>query len=256
MVSTKPLKANELVMMLAGLLNLDVTLLARVANVPTRNLISWLAGKKDNLRLQSVMSMLSLLGFKLDDGIKLDDKRVHFWHVKDGMFAGGKGAYESLTKLSKLLAGCMITRVQPTKKSFFSGRDYYMVWGDGVRLVVIVSRSPFKVSKVGPEVIKGACWRDEDDQHTITTNPRLWAHLVEKDLTVHEFDRIFQKVEDTVTWTDLSLIAREFGVTPQQISEWIMERHGESGVREGDDRGGIDIDGGGRLLAVAHRKAA
>lgn len=254
MVPTKRLKANELVMMLAGLLNLDVKVLARVANVPTRNLTSWLAGKKDNLRLQSVMSLLSLLGLKLEDGIKLDDKRVHFWQINDGSFAG-KGAYESLTKLSKLLTGCMITRVQSSKKPLFSGHDYFLVSGDGVRLVVIVSRSIFKVSKVGPEVIKGACWRDDDNQHTITTNPRLWAHLVEKDLTVHEFDRIFQQIEENVTWTDLSLIAREFGVTPQQISEWIMERYGEAAAGDGDDRG-IDIDGGGRLLALAHRKAA
>lgn len=123
MAPTKRLKANELVTMLAGLLNLDVNLLARVANVPTRNLISWLAGKKDNLRLQSVMSLLSLLGFKLERGIRLDDKRVHFWHINDGLFAGGKSAYESLTKLSKLMSGCMITRVLPTKKPLFSGHD-------------------------------------------------------------------------------------------------------------------------------------
>lgn len=255
MAPTKRLKANELVTMLAGLLNLDVNLLARVANVPTRNLISWLAGKKDNLRLQSVMSLLSLLGFKLERGIRLDDKRVHFWHINDGLFAGGKSAYESLTKLSKLMSGCMITRVLPTKKPLFSGHDYFLVWGDGVRLVVIVSKSLFKASKVSPEVIKGACWRDDDDRHTITTNARLWAHLVEKDLTVHEFDRIFQKIEESVTWTDLSLIAREFGITPQQISEWIMERFGETGATDSDDRG-IDIDGGGRLLALAHRRAA
>lgn len=255
MVPTKRLKANELVTMLAGLLNLDVNLLARVANVPTRNLVSWLAGKKDNLRLQSVMSLLSLLGLKLEAGIRLDDKRVHFWHINDGLFAGDKSAYESLTKLSKLLSGCMITRVRPTKKSLFSGREYFLVWGDGVRLVVIVSKSLFRASKVSPEVIKGACWRDDDDQHTITTNARLWAHLVEKDLTVHEFDRIFQQIEESVTWADLSLIAREFGITPQQISEWIMERYGEAAAADGDDRG-IDIDGGGRLLALAHRKAA
>lgn len=255
MVPTKRLKASELVLMLSGLLNMDVKLLARVANVPTRNLVSWLAGKKDNLRLQSVMSLLTLLGFKVDAGIRLDDKRVHFWHINANLFAGDKSTYESLTKLSKLLSGCMITRVLPTKKSIFSGRDYFLVCGEGVRLVVIVTKSLFKASKISPEVIKGACWRDEDDHHTITTNSRLWAHLVEKDLTVHEFDRIFQQIDETVTWADLSLIAREFGVTPQHISEWIMERFGEDGVSDPDDRG-IDIDGGGRLMALAYSRAA
>ncbi len=255
MVPTKRLKANELVMMLAGLLNLDVSILARVANVPTRNLMSWLAGKKDNLRLQSIVALLSLMGIRLDDGIQLDDKRVHFWTVNDSIFAGRKGAYDSLTKLSKLLTGCMITRVVPAKKRFYSGREFYMIWGDGVRLVLIVNKQAFKAPKISPDVIKGACWRDEDDHHTITTNSRLWAHLVEKDLTVHEFDRIFQQAEENVTWSDLSLIAREFGVTPHQISEWIMERFGDTKSSNDEERG-IDIDGGGRLLALAQRKVA
>lgn len=255
MAPTKRLKANELVMMLAGLLNLDVKILARVANVPTRNLLTWLAGKKDNLRLQSVVALLSLLGIRLENGIQLDDKRVHFWNINNSIFAGRKGAYDSLTKLSKLLTGCMITRVVPAKKPAFSGRELYMVWGDGVRLVVIVNKGLFKAPRISPDVIKGACWRDDDDDHTITTNSRLWAHLVEKDLTVHEFDWIFQQAEENVTWSDLSLIAREFGVTAQQISEWIMDKFGDAKSSDDEERG-IDIDGGGRLLALAQRKVA
>lgn len=72
---------------------------------------------------------------------------------------------------------------------------------------------------------------------------------------MHEFDRIFQQAEENVTWSDLSLIAREFGVTPHQISEWIMERFGDTKSSNDEERG-IDIDGGGRLLALAQRKVA
>jgi hypothetical protein len=256
MAATNRLKANELVMMLAGMLRLDVDFLARVANVPKRNLLSWLIGKRNSLRTQSVISLFAPLGLKLEKGIRLDDRCVHFWHVNDSLFAG-KSAYNSLSRLSRLLSGCMITRVSPAKKRVFSGRDYFLVWGDGVRLVIIVNKSLFKTPKVSPEVIKGACWRDDNDHHSITTNDRLWTNLVEKDLTIHEFDQIFQQVEETVTWSDLSLIAREFGVTPQRLSEWVMEHYGETAAAEPDseDRG-IDIDGGGRLLALAHRWAA
>lgn len=255
MAPNKRLKANELVMILAGLLNLDVHFLARVANVPTRNLMSWLAGKKDNLRLQSIVSLLSLLGIRLDDGIQLDDKRVHFWTINDSIFAGKKGAYEPLSKLSKLLTGCMISRIVPAKKRLFSTREYYMIWGDSVRLVLIVNKQVFKAPKVSPDVIKGACWRDDNDHHTISTSPRLWAHLVEKDLTLHEFDRIFQQTEESVTWSDVSLMAREFGVTPQNISEWIMEQFGDAKTPQEEERG-MDIDGGGQLLVLAQRKVA
>jgi len=255
MGDAKRLKANELVTMLAELLNLDVNLLARVANVPKRNLETWLSGKKDNLRLQSVMSLLAILGFNLDDGIKLDDKRVHFWRVNDGLFSNSKSVYQSLSKLSKLMAGCMITKVVPAKKRLFSGAEYFMISGDNVRVVIIVNKGLFKKARINPDVIKGAVWRDDNEHHSITTNARLFASMAEKDLTTHEFDRIFQKIEETVTWADLSLIAREFGSTPQQISEWIMERFGEVAASDSDDRGGIDIDGG-RLLTLVHRKTA
>lgn len=255
MAPVKRLKANELVMLLAELLNLDVELMARVGNIPSRNLKSWLAGKKENLRLQSVVSLLSILGLKFEDGIRLSDDRVHFWRVNDGTFSRSKTVYEKLSRLSKLMSDCMITRIEPTKKRFFGRRDYYMISGEGVRVVVIVKRGIFKSSKVGPEVIKGACWRDESDHHTITANKSMWANLVEMDLTTHEFDRIFAQSEDAVTWSDLSLIAREFGVTPANLSDWIMSHNGEEGQAESED-GGIEIDGGGQLLALVHRRAA
>lgn len=166
MVPTKRLKANELVMMLAGLLNLDVSILARVANVPTRNLMSWLAGKKDNLRLQSIVALLSLMGIRLDDGIQLDDKRVHSGPSTTAYFAGRKGACDSLTKLSKLLTGCMITRVVPAKKRFYSGREFYMIWGDGVRLVLIVRQTGLQ----GAEDLAGC------DQRGVLAGRRRSSH--------------------------------------------------------------------------------
>lgn len=257
MSAAKRLKANELVIMLSGLLNFDVTLMARVANVPKRNLFSWLfAGKKDNLRLQSIASLLTLLGLKLEDGIRLDDKRVHFWQINDGLFAGGKSAYDTISRLSKLMPGCLITRVAPAKKRLIPRPDYYLISGANVRVVVIVNKSIFKRAKLSPEVIKGACWRDDNEHHTITTNARLWANLVEKDLTTYEFDRIFGQIEETVSWTDVSLMAREFGIMPQHISEWIMERFGDAGNGAEEDEQGIDIDGGGRLLELVHNRAA
>lgn len=257
MSAGKRLKANELVILLSGLLNLDATLMARVANVPKRNLVSWLyAGKKDNLRLQSIVSLLTLLGLKLDDGIRLDDKRVHFWQINDSLFTRGKSAYESISKLSKLMPGCMITKVLPAKKRFLPWPDYFLISGANVRVVVIVNKSVLKSAKINPEIIKGACWRDDNEHHTITTNGKLWANMAEKDLTSYEFDRIFGQVEETVTWADISLIAREFGIMPQHISDWIMERFGESHKDVDDGENGFDIDGGGRLLELVHSKAA
>lgn len=262
MAPTKRLKANELVMLLAGLLNLDVELMARVGNLPVRNLKTWLAGKKENLRPQSVINLMALLGLKVDGGIRLDDSRVHFWHLHDRTFGRSKTAYAPLTALSKLLAGSSITAVRPPKPSLADKllRAYYLVSGNGVRVVVCVSKGPFKAARVGPEIIKGGAWRDDNDHHTIPTSAKRWNNLVERDLTSFEFDQIFNMVEETVSWNDVSLMAREFGVAASDVAQWIADKFGErpqSGTA--DDDAGIDLDGGGRLLLLVgnnNRRAA
>ncbi|MDH0342017.1 hypothetical protein [Chromobacterium haemolyticum] len=264
MAANKRLKANELVMLLAGLLNLDVELMARVGNLPVRNLKSWLAGKKENLRPQSVINLMSLLGLKVDNGIRLDDSRVHYWSISDGAFTRSKAAYQPLTALSKLLVGCSITAVRPPKPSLADKRlrSYFLVSGNGVRVVVCVSKGFFKRARVNPEVIKGAGWRDDTDHHSIPTSNRLWTHLTERDLTTFEFDHIFNQTEENVSWNDVSLMAREFGVTAADAAQWIAEKFGDrsqqSPVSDEDD-GGIDLDGSGKLLLLVgnnNRRAA
>jgi len=256
MNSTNPakrLKANELVLLLSGLLNFDVDLMARVCNLPAQNLRSWLSGKKDNLRAQSVINLMTQLGLVVDNGIHLDSKRVHFWNIHDGTFGSSKAAYGALSALSKLLSGCSITAVQPPNFSWFDKRTsaYYLISGRGIRVVVSVAKGFFKGARLTPEVIKGAMWRDESDSHTISTSAQRWANLVDKDLTSYEFDAIFNQIDETVSWADVSLMAREFGVTPANAAQWIAEQYGgkvSHSPADSDDGGGMDLEGGGRLL--------
>ncbi|WP_434967895.1 hypothetical protein, partial [Pseudomonas aeruginosa] len=112
MATQKRMKANELVTLLAELVVMDIEMMARFANIPVQNLRSWLAGKKENLRLQSVMNLMSVMGLKVDNGLRLDDARVHYWYIEDSIFSQKKSVYAALTKLSKLLAGCSITAVE------------------------------------------------------------------------------------------------------------------------------------------------
>lgn len=264
MAANKRLKANELVMLLSGLLNLDVELMARVGNLPVRNLKSWLAGKKENLRPQSVINLMAMLGLKVDNGIRLDDNRVHYWSISDGTFSRSKAAYQPLTAISRLLAGCSITQVRPPKPSLADKRlrSYFLVSGLGVRVVICVNKGFFKRARVNPEVIKGAAWRDDTDHHTIPASNRLWTHLTERDLTSFEFDSIFNRVEENVSWTDVSLMAREFGVTAADAAQWIAEKYGDhtASAQTNDDDDGFDLDGSGKLLLLVsnnhNRRAA
>ncbi|WP_262378257.1 hypothetical protein [Pseudomonas sp. WS 5532] len=255
MATQKRMKANELVLLLAKLVDMDVEMMARIANLPVRNLRSWLAGKRENLRLQSVMNLMSVMGLKADGGLRLDDSRVHYWYIEDTIFSQKKRVYASITQLSKLLTGCSITAVAPTtlKLKERLGYSFYLVASAKVRLVICVKRSLFRRPDISPEVIKGASWRDDSDDHSITANSRLWTHLVERDLTTFEFDRMFNLVDESTSWADVSLMAREFGVTAADVAQWILERSGEAPVAShpADDDGGIDIEDGARLYLVA-----
>lgn len=253
MAGQTKMKANELVVVLAGLLNLDVENLARVGNLPVENLRSWLAGKRDNLRLSSIVSLLALLGLDVSSGvIRLASDRVHFWTVRDSTFARSRRAYTALTSVSKLLAGCSITRVEVKQRGFRERmtRARYLLSGSGIRVVISVEKSALKAACIGPEIIKGACWRDDSDDHVIPASQEFWGRLLQRDLTTFEFDRAFNQVADTATWSDVSLIAREFGISPSDVAGWIAERFGEATRPQADEASGMDLHGSGGALRL------
>jgi hypothetical protein len=248
---------------LADLLDLDVELMARVGNLPVRNLRTWLAGKKENLRPQSVINLMTMLGLKVDSGIRLDCSRVHYWTMHDGTFSRRKTVYQPLTALSKLMSGCSITTVKCAKPSLTDRflRTYYLISGNGVRVVVCVDKGLLKRAKISPEVIKGASWRDDTDHHSIQASARMWNHLIDRDLTTFEFDSIFNQTEESVSWGDVSLMAREFGVTASDAAQWIAEKFGDAEPAPvAEDDQGFDLDGSGKLLLMigthSHRRAA
>ncbi|MFM0265510.1 hypothetical protein [Paraburkholderia sediminicola] len=252
----KRMTANELVSVLAGLLNFDAELLARVGNLPLRNLRSWLAGKQDNLRGDSVVTLMSLIGVKLGQQIRLDADRVHYWTITDDMFSRSKAAYKPLTVLSKLMTGCAITAVQPPRAKRFSRvfQQHFMISGAGVRIIVSVNKGLFKQSRVNPETIKGAMWRDDSEDHTITVPRVLWQRLLDRDLTRFEFDQAFEERYEAVTWNDVDLIAREVGVTAGDVARWIIEQHGKASADAPQEEGGMQLDRTPLLTVV--RKAA
>jgi hypothetical protein len=259
----QPIKANDLVLLLAQLLELDVELMARVGNVPVGNLRTWLAGKKENLRPRSVINLMSMLGLSVTDGVRLDPSRVHYWNLHDGLFASRKKVTQPLTALSRLMTNCQITAVRaPSVKSGKQGkkRTYYLVSGKGVRVVVCVHHRQLirRNLALGPEIIKGAVWRDDNDHHIIGCSDRLWSHLADRDLTTFEFDQMFTMADDSVSWNDVSLMAREIGLSAADVAEWIARKSEdqESGHNDvtsrGDEDAGFDLDGSGKLLLLTN----
>lgn len=224
----KPLTAWDLVSILASLTRMNVEFMAKAGNVPPQNLHSWLAGKQQNLRMQSISTIMSLLGLVIKEkGISLATNRVHFWFVDEKLFAPKK-AYAHLSSVSRLLANTAITKVAvPGDK-----QDYVLLGGNyGVRVVVVINKTILNKNKnfVTPDLVKGAFWLNDDDEHCIdVADHALVGFLSKHDLTIHEFDRIFSQRKDSCSWNDVALQAREFGVQAEDVAAWINQRASET----------------------------
>ncbi|MGX9960613.1 hypothetical protein ACW0US_17845 [Xanthomonas euvesicatoria] len=266
MSNQRPLKANEIVGLFAQLMGVDVTAMANiVGNIPRSNVLAWLSGKKENLRHESVLRLMDLVGLKVEHGVQLDPGRVHIWQVRDGVFSSGKKCYASLRLISRLLEHCAITRVEPPTRGFFAKRtrQLYLISGDGVRVVIDLHKSIFKRARVSPEMLVGTLWRDESDPdekmpHTISATREKWQLLLSRDLAPYEFDQIFDENEPNMQWLDVAMLAREYAVTPDTIHAYIKSEFGRGGTSGASSRprNGLVVDSSVILLSDHAQRAA
>jgi hypothetical protein len=220
------------------MMNMDMLSVAKIAGVPHKNMMAWIGGKRAALRLRSIVAILQILGVRIEQGrTGLDSERVHFWDIRLPWFGNSKAAYAPLTAVSRLLAGGAITEVRPHAKAWTLRerlrRRYFMVYGTNslqqpVMVVICVHKSPFRKAMVSPDILKGSLWRDDNDHHCLTVREDAWTNITNHDMTTHEYVRAFESVKIRYTWSDVSLMAREFGETPEDVAEWMLRSHAES----------------------------
>ncbi|MGZ1522191.1 hypothetical protein [Xanthomonas citri] len=258
MSTARPLKANEIVGLFAILLGIDVTTIANlVGNIPRANIMAWLAGKRENLRHESVLRLMDLVGLKVDGGVQLDPGRVHIWQVKDSTLGSSKKAYACIRQISRLMEGCAITRVEPPTRGMLAKhrKQVFLIRGEGVRVVIELEKSIIKKSRISPEHLVGTLWRDESDPddrmpHTIKTTGEKWNLLMSHDLAPFEFDQVFELNEPKMAWLDVAMLAREFSVTPDAIHTHILDTYERNTkVPVPSRRGGLHVDSSVILLA-------
>lgn len=254
-MSKSKITVSGLALLLAKMQGVDIDVLARAANLPHENVLAWLEGNRSCLRVNSIVTLMALLGLRLDAGVwKLDAERVHFWHLEVGAFTNAEQALASLTVLSKMLTGSAITRIRPPKgeRSGFWKTDYYMLGGEACRVVVSVRRPGFRSARVSPDVVKGAHWRDDSKHHTMLIPETHWAHVRRRDMTPKEFDLAFNASLGAMAWGDLGLAARQYNLTPEDLLEWIRERHEpvDQATRNANANAEVDVPPGTRATVI------
>lgn len=238
-MATPPLlNAQTLVGLLSRMTNMDMQAAAQVAGVPKKNLMAWFAGKRQALRLRSIVAILHTVGIRIESlRTVLDPERVHFWTIRLPRVGTGREALATLTAVSKLMPQGVITEVRPSPKHWQLHqrlfRRYFMISsrdavGGRFQVVVCLRTHPLRKARVTPEVIKGAVWRDDNEHHCLTVPQTAWHAVTARDMTVEEFARIFEGVVDKFNWGDVGLMAREFGLTAEDVAEWMIKAANES----------------------------
>lgn len=259
-MSQSKITVAGLALLLSTLQGVDIPLVARTANLPLENVKAWLDGNRSALRVQSLVSLMALLGLRLDAGVwQLDGGRVHFWHLEIGAFSNAERVLASLTTLSKLLNGAAITQLQPPKRGVRGlwETDYYMLGGGPCRVVVSIRRLCFRRPRLSPEVIKGALWRDDNKHHMMPIPATHWAHVLKRDMTTKEFDLAFNASLGAMAWNDLGLAARQYNLTPEDLLDWIRERHepADHASRSADVTADVDVPyGSRRVIQLGHQQ--
>lgn len=258
-MSQSKITVAGLALLLSTLQGVDIPLVARTANLPLENVKAWLDGNRSALRVHSIVSLMALLGLRLDAGVwRLDGARVHFWHLDIGAFSNAERELGSLTTLSKLLNGSAITQIQPPKRARRGlwETDYYMLGGEVCRVVVSVRHLRFRKPRLSPEIIKGALWRDDNKHHTMLIPATHWAHVLKRDMTTKEFDLAFNESLGAMAWNDLGLAARQYNLTPEDLLGWIRDRHepADHASRSADVTADVDVPSGGRrVIQLGHQ---
>lgn len=217
------LRAHELVELLCQVKGMDVMLPVEVAGVPRRNYIEFLNGRSHSMRPETLVAVIEFLGLKMMPlGKKrvprLNPDRVHFWGISTRRYAGKKAAVDTLVRLSPLLVGAQMTLVQAKKKR--TGVSYCLIRGEAYRLVVAIDHGRFGRMPALTNCLHGVQWRDQSATAT-RIEQSLYDLIMQGDLTVHEFDRAFLGENSVVNWSDVALTAREYGVTPEDVIEWL-----------------------------------
>lgn len=259
---TKSLNAQAMAGLLCRMTHMDMTTVAMVAGVQQKNMTAWLAGRRRALRLSSIVAILHAVGVKIDACCTvLDPYRVHFWDISIPMVGAARKGLDPLLQLGKLLGGAAVTEVRPSRK-VWKWRDrlfrrYYLITGASSRglpfkVVVCMRTWPWRRAGLTPAMIKGATWRD--GRRRMTVRRAVWQGLVSKDMTVEEYAHA--EIAPQFDWEHVSLIAREFGLTPDDIAEQILATQQDKARLATAAADQPDAAVPVRLLLVNHREAA
>lgn len=194
---------------------------ALIADINHENLRHFLEGREVPIRHETAKAAFRALG--VENGAFTEG--IHRWSIGSKGFMKGKGQFDLLGDVAKLLKGStMHELVSPKGKK---QKAYLIKTPKNARIVLRIDLPALTKDRV-PEMT------DLEPLETIQVNQRIWNMIESFDLTDNDFEMLTSGDHELVGWDRLRATALEFRVTPKQITEWIMSTRGESAATEED----------------------
>ncbi|HEY6436184.1 MAG TPA: hypothetical protein VIY47_06315, partial [Ignavibacteriaceae bacterium] len=196
--------------------------------ISLENLKAWLGGSANTLAAHSYVELFKFLGVS-KEGLLPD--RVHLWTVDAGW--SGKLNQKNLSILEwagNLVSECKMVEVingSENNKSIFQKKRVFMILGEKVkiRVMIHVTSQWNEPPAIDPIVLPGVQWEGDDGKGMVLkADGMYWKSINEGSLTISEFDDVFTGDFQKCSWNNLRLVAREHGVTPAMIANWIITR--------------------------------
>lgn len=215
-------KSIRLAQAMMILKNLSINQISTATGIQIENLNAWFAGSLKALSPQSYMSLMSFLGLLK---ASLSSEYVHIWKL-DAKPKLSSLQLSSLTDISGAMMGGaqMIEIKSDNKDSFFSKTRVYAFRGETFKVLLYLTGGIIRPKALDADSFPGVIWRSSSEGRPpcCVVDDLYWSAIKDEALTPSEFDDIFTETYHKCTWNDVRLIARERGITPTDISSWML----------------------------------
>lgn len=213
-------EASKNVRAIMKLRGVSIHEICRHTGIQAENLQAWLRGVKEALSDSSYISLMSFLGIDA----KQDKEQVHVWRipVKNGDIS--KDYTDALRfAAASLLKDAKIAELNIGKCERFKQKRVFIIRSSNNLRITLVLKGGFRKPRnlILQQDLPNTSWLK--DQNPLNIDKTYANTAKNETLTASEINDILNDECQSVSWADLRLIARERGVTPTNLMQWIMD---------------------------------
>lgn len=218
---------THLVRSLMALKGVTAQVLALSAGVREKNLLAWLSDLDDSelfLLERSQIDVLRALGIDIDEECPRGDT-VHVWRVREPVLGSPSRTYAGIAAVCAAFGKAELVHFARERDPMltFEGRTLFGLKFEKFCAVLVVETPLFAGVNLERANVEGLTWGAGSPVRTLT--PDLYARMAHGDVTVGEFEGARKGKLDPWKWERLSLIARERGVTSEEVELWITQQN-------------------------------